>query len=97
MQEALSLAGDNYCIHRVKSLLQVEMGDYSAAIKLSNKSLELGAYENKDESMRINERDIKKWKELPKLQSPNLLNGPMNPSIDRLMMLRYKYAVFRCS
>lgn len=62
LNTALELGGDTYYFHRVKSLVQAELGDYKGAILSAEKSLEIAAELEKDEFVRMNEKNIKKWK-----------------------------------
>ena len=61
LNKALEIGGDTYYFHRVKSLVEAELGDYSAAIKSAKKSLEIASELEKDEFVRMNEKNIKKW------------------------------------
>lgn len=63
LNKALQLGGDTYYFHRVKSLVQAELGDYNGAIASAEKSLQLASELEKDEFVRMNEKNIKKWKE----------------------------------
>lgn len=62
LDKALELGGDTYFVHRVKSMLQAALGDYLGAIKSAEKSLELASQENKDEFVRMNQKNIALWK-----------------------------------
>ncbi|WP_350287615.1 DUF2911 domain-containing protein [uncultured Croceitalea sp.] len=62
LNKALEIGGDTYYFHRVKSLVAAELGDYKAAIISAEKSLELALALEKDEFVRMNEKNIKKWK-----------------------------------
>ncbi len=62
LNTALELGGDTYYFHRVKSLVQAELGDYKGAIVSAEKSLEIAAELEKDEFVRMNKKNIKKWK-----------------------------------
>ncbi len=61
LDKALELEGDTYYFHRVKSLVQAELGDYKAAIASAKKSLRIATHLEKDEFVRMNEKNIKKW------------------------------------
>lgn len=61
LDKALELGGDTYYFHRVKSLVEAQLGDYSNAIKSAKKSLALATQLEKDEFVRLNEKNIKKW------------------------------------
>jgi len=65
LNKALELGGETYYFHRVKSLVQAELGDYKGAITSAQKSLKIAAELDKDEFVRINEKNIKKWKAVP--------------------------------
>lgn len=62
LNKALELGGDTYYFHRVKSLVAAELGDYKTAIKSAETSLELAAALEKDEFVRMNQKNIEKWK-----------------------------------
>ena len=62
LNKALELGGDTYYFHRVKSLVEAELGDYENAISSAEKSLKIAAKLDKDEFVRMNEKNIKKWK-----------------------------------
>lgn len=64
LKKALKLGGDTYYFHRVKSLIEAALGDYTSAIKSAEKSKELSQKEEKDEFVRMNEKNIKAWKKL---------------------------------
>ena len=64
LNKALELGGDTYYFHRVKSLVQAELGDYKAAILSAEKSLQISSELEKDEFVRMNEKNIKKWQAL---------------------------------
>lgn len=66
LNKALELGGDTYYFHRVKSIVEAELGDYKAAISSAQKSLRIAAALEKDEFVRMNEQNIKKWKTLLK-------------------------------
>jgi tetratricopeptide (TPR) repeat protein len=61
LNKAIELGGDTYYYHRVKSLAEVELGDYKAAIKSAKKSLELAQLQDKDEFVRMNQKNIDLW------------------------------------
>ena len=63
LEKAIELGGDTYYFHRVKSLVEAELGDYTSAIKSAEKSLELAAKEEKDEFVSMNKKNIILWKE----------------------------------
>lgn len=62
LKNAIELGGDTYYFHRVKSLSEAELGDYKAAIKSAEKSLELAEKQGKDEFVRMNQKNIDLWK-----------------------------------
>jgi hypothetical protein len=62
VNKALELGGDTYYFHRIKSLLEAAMADYSAAIGSAKKSMSLAATEGKDEFVRMNQKNIDLWK-----------------------------------
>lgn len=64
LNKALEIGGDTYYFHRVKSLVQAELGDYKAAIVSAEKSLQISSELEKDEFVRMNEKNIKKWQAL---------------------------------
>lgn len=66
VNKALELGGDTYYFHRVKSLVEAELGDYKLAIKSAKRSLEISAELEKDEFVRMNEKNIEKWQLLVK-------------------------------
>ncbi len=61
INKAYQLAGDKYYIHRVWSLLEAKQGNYKAAVQHAEKSKALAAAEGKDEFVRMNEANIKRW------------------------------------
>ncbi|MEM8509043.1 MAG: DUF2911 domain-containing protein [Bacteroidota bacterium] len=63
VNKALALGGDTYYFHRVKSLIQADLGNYQAAIISARKSLEIAAAMEKDEFVRMNQKNIKAWEE----------------------------------
>ncbi len=64
VNKALELGGDTYYFHRVKSLIEANMGNYFAAIASAQKSLAIALELEKDEFVRMNEKNIKKWEKL---------------------------------
>lgn len=62
LNKALNIDGDTYYFHRVKSLVEAELCDYKGAVASARKSLELAAALEKDEFVRMNEKNIEKWK-----------------------------------
>ena len=61
LNKALELGGDTYYFHRVKSLVEAELGDYRSAIASARKSLKIAAELEKDEFVRMNQKNIEKW------------------------------------
>ena len=61
LNKAIELGGDTYYFHRVKSLAEAKLGDYKAAIKSAKKSLELAQEQDKDEFVRMNQKNIDLW------------------------------------
>lgn len=66
LNKALELGGDTYYFHRVKSLVEAALGDYVSAVKSAEKSLEISKSLEKDEFVRMNEKNIKAWNQLLK-------------------------------
>lgn len=66
LKMAIELGGDTYYFHRVKSLVEAALGDFKTAISSAHKSMELAALQDKDEFVRMNEKNIAKWKRLQK-------------------------------
>ncbi|WP_136468362.1 DUF2911 domain-containing protein [Flagellimonas onchidii] len=64
LEKALQLGGDTYYFHRVKSLVEAQLGDYKSAINSAEKSLKIADSLGKDEFVRMNRKNIKAWKEL---------------------------------
>jgi tetratricopeptide (TPR) repeat protein len=64
LNTALELGGDTYYFHRVKSLVEAELGTYKAAISSAEKSLKIASELEKDEFVRMNTTNIKKWQAL---------------------------------
>ncbi|UJH67999.1 DUF2911 domain-containing protein [Allomuricauda sp. SCSIO 65647] len=62
LEKALEIGGDTYYFHRVKSLVEAALGDYGAAIESAQISLKIASELEKDEFVRMNEKNIKKWK-----------------------------------
>ena len=58
VNRAISLSGDTYYFHRVKSLAEAALGDYRSAIGSAEKSLLLAQKEGKDEFVRLNQQHI---------------------------------------
>lgn len=64
VDSAISMGGDTYYFHRVRSLILADLRKYKAAIKASYISIELAEKEGKDEFVRLNQNDIRRWKTL---------------------------------
>jgi len=63
LNKAITLGGDTYYFHRVKSLAEAGLKDYKSAIKSAEKSLKLAQKEDKDEFVLINQKNIDLWNE----------------------------------
>ena len=61
LNKAIELGGDTYYFHRVKSLVEAALEDYPAAITSAKKSMALAAAEDKDEFVRMNQKNITLW------------------------------------
>lgn len=66
VNKALELGRDTYYFHRVKSLIEAALGDYELAIESAKRSLEISAELEKDEFVRMNQKNIEKWQLLSK-------------------------------
>ncbi|TMU50598.1 DUF2911 domain-containing protein [Flagellimonas algicola] len=64
LNKALELGGDTYYFHRVKSLVEAELGDYKSAIASAKRSLKIAEKLEKDEFVRMNQKNIAKWENL---------------------------------
>ena len=64
VNKALEIGGDTYYFHRVKSLLEASQGNYKQAVESASKSLEISQSLGKDEFVRMNQKNIDKWKEI---------------------------------
>ncbi|RDY57648.1 DUF2911 domain-containing protein [Flagellimonas nanhaiensis] len=62
LNKALEIGGDTYYFHKVKSLVEAALGDYESAIKSAGKSLEISKDLEKDEFVRMNQKNIEKWR-----------------------------------
>lgn len=62
LNKAIALGGDTYYFHRIKSLAEAELGDYKSAIASAKKSLQLAHEQDKDEFVRMNQKNIDLWK-----------------------------------
>ncbi len=69
VNKALKLEGDTYYFHRVKSLIEAELGDFKSAIKSAQKSLQLAEVQDKDEFVRMNQKNIDLWNGKMKLKN----------------------------
>ena len=63
LNRAIQIGGETYYFHRVKSLVEADLNDYPSAIKSAQISLTLAEKEEKDEFVRMNEKNIQKWSE----------------------------------
>ena len=66
LEKAILLGGDTYYFYRVKSLVEAGLGAHQAAITSAERSLHLARMEKKDEFVRMNENNIRAWKQLIK-------------------------------
>lgn len=66
IEKALEYGGDTYYFCRVRSLILEGLGLYPEAIEAARRSEFLAAQEGKDEFVRMNRQNIKKWTELIK-------------------------------
>lgn len=64
LNKAIKIGGDTYYIHRVKSIVEAELGNYKNAIESAKKSLTIAKELGKDEFVRMNQKNIKKWSAL---------------------------------
>ncbi len=64
LNNAIALDGDTYYFLRVKSLVEAALEDYESAIVSAQKSLVLAQEQEKDEFVRMNEKNITHWKEI---------------------------------
>ncbi|MGB5237970.1 MAG: DUF2911 domain-containing protein [Flavobacteriaceae bacterium] len=64
LNKAIEIGGDTYYFHRVKSLLEAELGKYDKAILSARKSMELAESLGKDEFVRMNRKNISLWEEM---------------------------------
>jgi len=63
LNKAIQIGGDTYYFHRVKSLVEAELGQYDRAIRSARMSLELSESLGKDEFVRMNRKNIALWEE----------------------------------
>lgn len=61
LNRAIELGGDTYYFHRVKSLVEAALEDYTMAITSAKKSMELADAQDKDEFVRMNQKNIEVW------------------------------------
>lgn len=61
LQKAHELAGDKYYIHRVRSLVEAKLGNYSLAIQHAQQSKQIAEELGKDEFVRMNQANIRRW------------------------------------
>ena len=64
LELAIEMGGDTYYFHRVKSLVEAALGNYESAISSAQKSMELATQEDKDEFVRMNDKNIGLWKDM---------------------------------
>jgi hypothetical protein len=64
VEKALAKGGDTYYFHRVRSLLLAKLGRFREARAAARISRELAMAEGKDEFVRMNEKNIEKWKRM---------------------------------
>ncbi len=69
LNKAITLGGDTYYFYRVKSLVEAALKDYGAAITSAKKSLELASAQEKDEFVRMNQKNIDFWEAQLKLKN----------------------------
>lgn len=68
LDRAIAQAGDTYYFHRVRSLVLANLGDYRGAVEAAEKSMFLAEAEGKDEFVRMNAANLRKWKPLARSQ-----------------------------
>ena len=61
VDRAITIGGDTYYFHRVRSLLLASLGIYEEAIDSAQRSRELADAEGKDEFVRMNDKNISLW------------------------------------
>lgn len=66
VDKALELGGDTYYFYRVKSLILAETGLYPEAIMAAKRSKAIAASLGKDEFVRMNQKNIDSWSEIPR-------------------------------
>lgn len=66
LNKAIQIGGDTYYFHRVKSLVEAELGQYELAIRSARTSMKLAGSLGKDEFVRMNRKNIALWEELMK-------------------------------
>ena len=64
LNKAIEIGGDTYYFHRVKSLVEADLGNYAQAIKSARTSLELAYALGKDEFVRMNQKNINLWENM---------------------------------
>jgi len=69
LNKAIELGGDTYYFHRIKSLVEAKLEDYAAALKSAKKSLQLAQEQDKDEFVRMNQKNIDIWNEKLKMKN----------------------------
>lgn len=61
--KAIELEGDTYFFYRILSLVEAELGNFEGAIRAAERSLNIAQQEGKDEFVRMNEKNIRLWRE----------------------------------
>lgn len=64
LNKAIELGGDTYYFHRVKSLVEASLEEYVNAIISAKLSMQLAGQENKDEFVRMNQKNIDLWSKI---------------------------------
>ncbi len=64
VEQALDMDGDTYYYHRVRSLILADLGRYREAVQAAEKSMFLADAQGKDEFVRMNAANIRKWNPL---------------------------------
>lgn len=64
VNKAIEIGGDTYYYFRVKSELEASLGQYEAAIRSAEQSMEIADELGKDEFVRMNQRHIENWRQM---------------------------------
>lgn len=64
VNKALEFGGETYYFYRIKSVLQAKSELYAAAVLSATRSMEIAKTLGKDEFVRMNQRNIKKWNDM---------------------------------